>query len=325
MSLRSSTLDARFVKEKVPVYKSKTSVRVISEFDKILTILINPISRMRELAVVERRSNSTAESEEQLAIVKVNGSNSKLQLLQSPPPTLKLGWQLHPKHSFSTPTEKSLAVVPYAKNTTAETLLAVNTRKASVNFTVPTQNDDFKPMMLSMEHVESMIMTESPVEFQPSGAWTSRRRTANNSVEPAISEKPYYISTSFVNQGFSIDCRSAADAVAILSVGLSKIRVLYVADDTVHTNSRICVRDIDVSGDMHRIRDFSSSHSDEERSVQFISINTPWPCKKIEVMVTERSQDFIAIFDVATYSNSIRSSSLSTPTLQKVRSSVPWS
>ena len=45
---------------------------------------------------------------------------------------------------------------------------------------------------------------------------------------------------------------------------------------------------------------------------QRVEVKTPWPCMKVEAVVDQQSDDFVAIFGVAAYSTS-RPSSLSTP------------
>jgi hypothetical protein len=155
---------------------------------------------------------------------------------------------------------------------------------------------DFIPRFLLHEDLERMMDCSSlDVNFQPLGTWNSREfKTSAICEQNGTDEGPqqYHISSSFMNQGFSVVGSSPAEAVSILCRGVSSVQILYEADDLVLTSVRTCVRNLSIPHDL-----------DEESSgAQFIAISTPWPCKRVEVVVTERREEFICIFNVKTYS-----------------------
>jgi hypothetical protein len=172
------------------------------------------------------------------------------------------------------------------------TLLPLHSKSSVDNVT----ERDFIPRFLLREDLERMMECSSiDVNFQPLGTWNSRQIKKSAKCEENgtdVGPQHYHISSSFMNQGFSVVSHSPAEAISILFRGVSSVQILYEADDLVLTSVRTCVRNLSIPYDLN----------EESLGAQFVTISTPWPCKKVEVVVTERREEFICIFNVKTYS-----------------------
>ena len=57
----------------------------------------------------------------------------------------------------------------------------------------------------------------------------------------------------------------------------------------------------------------NSSSSSSSALMQRIVLNTPYPCQAVEVLILNRTREFVSIFYVQSFASNIRSSSQSTP------------
>lgn len=134
-------------------------------------------------------------------------------------------------------------------------------------------------------------------------------------------KKLFYMSTSYIPLGLSIDCNSMIKEIEIGCINVIKVRVLFKGEEANKDGSgqKMNVKDIDVE-------QYSNSDVGDENfngvdngehihapPMQRLVITPPFPCVTIEVMILNRSRDFVSIFYVQQFSSSIRSSSQSTP------------
>ena len=153
----------------------------------------------------------------------------------------------------------------------------------------------------SSVYSRNSLISNFGVAYMPSGVWVEKiiRRVDDDRV---ISAR---VCTSFLQSGLSIRCHSMTKAIAITCFGVLRVKVLFKGEDISSGPPRISVREIDVE-------DFSAEDEDIPE-IQSVYINTPWPCKIVEIAVIKRSWQFVTVCDVECYTSDIRSSSQSTP------------
>lgn len=146
---------------------------------------------------------------------------------------------------------------------------------------------------------------EFEVDYMPNGAWVKKSggRDENNQT------KEVHVCTTFLPSGLSIKCHAMTNAIAISCYGLSRIKVLFKGEDTSAGPPRMSVKEIDVDDYSH----------EDDLELQSVYLNTPWPCKIVEIMVIKRSRPFVTICEVQCFSSNIRSSSQSTPASKQLQ------
>jgi hypothetical protein len=140
-----------------------------------------------------------------------------------------------------------------------------------------------------MQHFE----TEKLLKFHPPGAWQSKFCSSDG-----ISYE-YHLSTSFLKPGFTITCPTGIDGLKVVCFGICTFKVLYSKEDDEKFGSGVVLSEITVP-------------PAENGQRQRVEVKTPWPCMKVEAVVDQQNEDFVAIFSVNVWSTS-RPSSLSTP------------
>ena len=169
------------------------------------------------------------------------------------------------------------------------------------------------------------------VSYLPEGLWLAKER----SKKPGAEKKLFYISTSYVSLGISIDVGNAfTKEVEVGCSGVAKVRVLFKGEESHKegTGPRITVKDIDV--DQFDTPDENASFTSNSGGdgdgggdgggsgssgcggcalMQKLVLRLPYPCRTVEIMILHRALEFVSIFYVQCYSSSIRSSAQSTP------------
>jgi hypothetical protein len=144
------------------------------------------------------------------------------------------------------------------------------------------------------------------VDYMPKSAWVTKRVPCPDDQSRM---KTVHICTSFLPSGLSIRCHAMTNAIGISCFGFSRIKVLFKGDETPSAGPpRMSVKEIDVE-------DFSTEGTPAE--MQSVYLNTPWPCRTVEIIILKRSRQFVTVCEVECYSSNIRSSSQSTPASKK--------
>jgi hypothetical protein len=187
--------------------------------------------------------------------------------------------------------------------------------------------------------LSAMLGTECKITLMPAHCWKNNKggkyeyqSDASNTLSLMV------VNTSFLPSGLQLITSSVTDYITIKSIGVVQFRVLFSRDSSsgniesksstpLSTNSssssngQLQVVDVNVPASTSSAA-FSPSDSNTNspsNSAKFstssmTTIQTPWPCAKVEVMITKRNCDFPLVLNVCTYSSSsIRSSSASTP------------
>jgi hypothetical protein len=164
------------------------------------------------------------------------------------------------------------------------------------------------PVTGSVAHpkaVRNNLVNGFDVDYMPNGAWITKRVPCPDDQSRI---KTVHVCTSFLPSGLSIRCHAMTNAIGISCFGFSRIKVLFKGDEMPSAGPpRMSVKEIDVE-------DYSIDGTAE---MQSIYLNTPWPCKTVEIIVLKRSQQFVTVCEVECYSSNIRSSSQSTPASKK--------
>jgi hypothetical protein len=136
---------------------------------------------------------------------------------------------------------------------------------------------------------------DSILKFHPPGAWQSKFG------EDDGIPYEYHVSTSFLKPGFNITCPGGVDHIKIVCYGILTFKVLYSkeGEEDKAFGSGVVLSQIEVPPSVNGQR-------------QRVEVKTPWPSMKVEAVVDQQSDDFVAIFGVTAYTSS-RPSSLSTP------------
>lgn len=137
---------------------------------------------------------------------------------------------------------------------------------------------------------------KSVVDYKPVGTWMEKK------ISGGSGPKNFHISTSFISVGLSISCHSTTSVVMISGSGMSKIKILLRGEDAKRGPSHMSVSEMVIPQALS-----------DDNGIQRIMLDLPLPCKTVEVLVIEKTADFVCILGVNCYSSSIRSSSLSTP------------
>ena len=144
---------------------------------------------------------------------------------------------------------------------------------------------------------ENQCVENAVVKFKPEGTWIEKRLLVGES-------KLIKVSSSFIPVGLSVDCHSTTNRVLISSKGISKIRILLKGEEQSVKNGPSHVSTSEM---------LISEALTDKKGIQRITIDLPLPCKIVEILIVERTSDFVCIFDVHCYSSSVRPSSQSTP------------
>ena len=137
---------------------------------------------------------------------------------------------------------------------------------------------------------------KSVVDYKPVGTWMEKK------ISGGAGFKNFHISTSFISVGLSINCHSTTSVVMISGSGISKIKILLRGEDAKRGPSHMSISEMVIP-----------EASIYDKGIQRIMLDLPLPCKTVEVLIVERTADFVCILGVSCFSSSIRSSSLSTP------------
>ena len=193
--------------------------------------------------------------------------------------------------------------------------------------------------MKDADKVNAMIPTDSTISLCPRQCWD---KPNCQEVDSKAVDNLNAISTSFLPCGVSIATSSTTDFLTIKTFGVVQLRVLFsrdvaaegasdAKDDEANVgrgqrhvggNTQVQVTDINVPppstsamfSPSDSYQNTSPSHNIRALNSSVTSLNTPWPCSKVEAMIVQRNSDFPCIISVGTYSSSaIRSSAASTP------------
>ena len=309
------------------------------------------IKRMREKSALEKERSSVKNSPIRIHTQAKEGMSRKREATESS------------SSSSSTEAESSPTKRVSRSSTTNTTLAPLS---ISCGRNTPFQ----EPLFSSPKGRSSTSNTTSSkdnarkfqVSYKPEGFWMAKERkcakelTSTTAVTNLTEKKCFYISTSYVPLGLSIDIgNSFTKEIEIGCHNVSKIRVLYKGEENNKdgTGPKMTVKDM-VSNLTHPSSPCSAFHSllspiylsvsllssqdidqydDHEGSIdendhnsnnhgssssglalmQRIVLNTPYPCQAVEVLILNRTREFVSIFYVQSFAYNIRSSSQSTP------------
>lgn len=146
---------------------------------------------------------------------------------------------------------------------------------------------------------ESQCLEDAVVDYKPVGTWIEKQISAGFPLSKTI-----HMSSSFIPIGMSIGCHSTTNTITISCKGVSKIKILLKGEDQQRKQgpSHLSISEMTITDNFT-----------DDRCMQRITLDLPLPCKTVEVLIVERTLDFVCIFDVLCYSSSVRPSSQSTP------------
>ena len=160
---------------------------------------------------------------------------------------------------------------------------------------------------------ETQCLESAVVDYKPVGTWIEK-----NILVGCPESKIIHMSSSFIPIGLSINCHSTTTTVLISARGISKIKILFRGEEQLQKQDQKQGQKQELKqkqGPSHMsISEMAiPDSSTDEKGIQRITLELPSPCKTVEVLIVQRSADFVCVFGVHCFSSSVRPSSQSTP------------
>jgi hypothetical protein len=188
----------------------------------------------------------------------------------------------------------------------------------------------------------SPLMPSSYGTSKGNGNGNSRHMAGPPRSADANGGEYYHVSTSFAAAGVIVHCPSTAEKLKLVCFGLERIRVLFIRETAPterETNSdklsagfkpvsasnmQVATIDIPCANSsppvspsaalFHRDdADATKENVDVDVAEQVVLLKLPFPCRKVEILILSKRQDFVGIFSIIPYSSEVRTSAQSTP------------